>query len=349
VDATLRWVLSAAALGWACGACRRPARRADAPAARPDVPLPPIAPAPPWVHLRRIDRGTYEARVRDALLGYPWEPPLGVDLPDEPADRPVSAAFLSAYRRSAWRVADRLIPVRPPPHLHAGYEAEEVDHTGGALSEDGTAWVLRGRSEVHGAVTAGHRGDFRLRLRLWALRSPAGAGPGPVTLLVDGAPLRRQAVVDAAPGVVEATAFLTEGAHTLGVRLDDPATDTGVALDWVDVAGPLSSPPGSHPLRDAFVPCRVQDPLQADCVRQVADRFGRRLWRRPPAPDELDRLAAWLGAAGSTDSDQSLRLLFVAMLLSPAFLFEGGPAPDAADAAIATTDAAATTDAGADR
>ncbi|MBL8953068.1 MAG: DUF1592 domain-containing protein [Myxococcaceae bacterium] len=72
-----------------------------------------------------------------------------------------------------------------------------------------------------------------------------------------------------------------------------------------------------HPQRlAALFPCAAPTP-RAECVRAFGRTFGRRAFRRPLSPDELDALVA-LAAARPEDD---VRALLEGLLLSPSFLF----------------------------
>ena len=72
--------------------------------------------------------------------------------------------------------------------------------------------------------------------------------------------------------------------------------------------------------RSAFLGC---DAAAADCPRRFLTAFGRRAWRRPLAPVELDRYQGLAAAASRTLADpaQGLAQATTALLESPNFLY----------------------------
>ncbi|MDQ3032413.1 MAG: DUF1592 domain-containing protein [Myxococcota bacterium] len=90
---------------------------------------------------------------------------------------------------------------------------------------------------------------------------------------------------------------------------------------------------GADPMR--WVSC---DPGASGCARELVERFGRRAFRRPLAPDEIDRYAA-LFATELTGGDftRGARLVIEAMLQSPSFLYRSEAGLDAGDGTFALT------------
>jgi hypothetical protein len=78
---------------------------------------------------------------------------------------------------------------------------------------------------------------------------------------------------------------------------------------------------------------RTCDPAQLGdeaCARQIVERFGRRAWRRPLTPSEIQRFTL-LAASARADGDGfagGIRLVLHAMLMSPSFLYRVELDPD---------------------
>jgi hypothetical protein len=66
------------------------------------------------------------------------------------------------------------------------------------------------------------------------------------------------------------------------------------------------------------------------CLRQIAERFGKRAWRRPLTAEELDRLVvlAQAGLDAGDDVESAMRAMLGSMLVSPHFLFRVELDPD---------------------
>lgn len=69
----------------------------------------------------------------------------------------------------------------------------------------------------------------------------------------------------------------------------------------------------------AWRPCAPEGDGSA-CAEQVAREVGRRVWRRPLADDEVDKLAGLI--TGEASFDEGLRVALQAMLASPYFLYK---------------------------
>ena len=82
-------------------------------------------------------------------------------------------------------------------------------------------------------------------------------------------------------------------------------------------------------LRSSLVPCAPSDA----CLREVVETLGRRAWRRPLTPDEIDRYHAIAVDASTTLGDfwGGVEFAIAGLLQSPSFLFRvelGEPDPD---------------------
>ncbi len=91
--------------------------------------------------------------------------------------------------------------------------------------------------------------------------------------------------------------------------------------------------------RDALMPCVPSSASTSDdsCTRQLIEQVGRRLFRRPLEPDEIDSRVELAAEAASVlgDFHQGLELALASLLVSPDFLFRVETAePDPADPAL---------------
>lgn len=90
-----------------------------------------------------------------------------------------------------------------------------------------------------------------------------------------------------------------------------------------------------HARRDALMGCSPAGPDDAACLRSFAERFGRRVLRRPLEPDELDAYAAFSSfAVEDADFDIAARMVATALLLDARFLYRieiGTPVADRDD------------------
>src|SRR5262249_15376686 len=94
----------------------------------------------------------------------------------------------------------------------------------------------------------------------------------------------------------------------------DPANrDRNLAVEWVEVVGPVDDP-----IPSAFQ-ARELDPALHRTPRQVVGRLAARAWRRPPSAADVDKLLA-LAPKDATPAEQ-VRAAIQGILISPRFLF----------------------------
>jgi len=276
---------------------------------------------------------------------------------------------------------EALPPVREAlPHKLLHYEQSGLfpyRHSVGVFRRQGVddhfALFLTGFSPVRA-------GRYRLRMSVWAFqwergRVLAGPGPGTVTLHADDRLLGTFDAPPLAPEVHEIEAWLEPGERLLFTGASLPAARVyrmpgraaeyvgpGIALDWLEVEGPLHDtwPPESHrrvfgdlPLaalpRGAAAPPRVAaiqrhpgavprseeaeapfavvptDPV-ADARRLLTTFLGR-AYRRPATAAEIAVAMALVQRRHKEGApfEEAVRTACSAALVSPGFVFLGGP------------------------
>jgi hypothetical protein len=77
----------------------------------------------------------------------------------------------------------------------------------------------------------------------------------------------------------------------------------------------------------ALLPCDPALSGEETCARGFIQTFGRRAYRRPLAPEQVDRLMAVFGSAAAATFADRIRLVLTAMLQSPFFLYRVETAP----------------------
>ena len=122
-------------------------------------------------------------------------------------------------------------------------------------------------------------------------------------------------------------AYLTPGPHQFTIK---HALGT-VAVDNLEVRGPLESPLGASPAYDSVVFCNP-DELGDVCVEDILENFMRQAWRTPQEPEAL----TWamdlydLGLADGGAYQDGLRLAFKAILMAPEFVYRPEVMPEPA-------------------
>jgi hypothetical protein len=292
---------------------------------------------PGRVTLHRLNRVEYTNTVHD-LLGTTLRP-----ADDFPADDrgygydniadvlSLSPVQIEMYFNAATALIDEAMSV-----VQVGarrYEAEAMESTTGAAS--GTAFNLNSAGSVQQTVPIEATGRYRIAVRAWAQQ--AGDELARMSIDVDGVPVQTfdVAAVASTPEVYEAEAMINQGNVLLGASfLNDfydqaAGADRNLIVDWVEIEGPIGVA-ADNPLRARIMVCDPDPQAPAACLRDVATQFGRRAWRRPLTPDEVDALVALPTAAiaAGDDLESATRVMLRAVLVSPNFVFRVESDPD---------------------
>jgi hypothetical protein len=300
---------------------------------RPSRPLDPGRPV-----VRRLSRTEYANAVRD-LLGVAVRvdeelPPddLGYGFDNAADASTLSPAALEKYLAVAARVADEAVldedPAHPPVRR---FVASEMDCDLKPSTRNGFR-VLYSSGSVTARVDLPRDGRYVLRARAYG--DQAGPEPARLAFVGGGRTLATADVKETAdaPRTCEAAIELKRGTQLVGAAFvndfyepknADPAKrDRNLAIEWFECAGPIDArePPAAH--RALFA---GDDPSRAPKER-AAKLLGPlllRLWRRPPAIDEVDRLsnlAADVVKRGGRFAG-GMKLALSAALASPHFVF----------------------------
>lgn len=294
---------------------------------------PPAATDPGTKVLQRLNRNEYDNTVRD-LLGTGLQPAR-----DFPADDfgygfdnigdvlSISPLHVELYQRATNNLLDELYGTGIAPTERWVVQAEDAEATGGALYQ-ATAWVLYGEDEVSTRMYLPYDGTYVVAVRAW----PRLGAPSNVSLLVDGEEaLAHELIADER---VEATVSLAAGHHTVGLAFLDAQgsleEDDDVVVDWLEVTGPLERPMPPPALKSQVLSCDGSVLGERDCALQIVTDFGRRAWRRPLTPPELEAQMSLYGAArgSGADFDGGIRAALEGLLMSPHFVYRVETDPD---------------------
>jgi mono/diheme cytochrome c family protein len=320
------------------------------------------------VVLRRLNRLEYENTLRDLL-----ETEVRVQhlLPQDAAAGGfdnvgealhTSSFLLERYLEAAEEALDQAIANGPQPKvkkehvtLNEAYQVKQDSENVFRKREDGRVTML---SSSHWQAATlfwlEQRGRFRFRICVQADRS----GTKPVTFSArtsggsDGPKGMLAGYFDApadAPKVIEFEAFMEPRmsltilpyglatAHEINKVGGANWTGPGLAVDWVEMEGPLNDrwPPKSHErifagLKQARVKVpgqndrlEVQSDDSAADARRIIAMFARRAFRRPVGDDELAPFVALVSKRQEEGSsfEQAVRAGLTAVMTSPEFLF----------------------------
>jgi hypothetical protein len=320
------------------------------------------------VVLRRLNRVEYENTVRD-LLGVtvrvremlPQDSSAGGF--DNVGDALHTSSFLlERYLEAAEEVLDEAIASGPQPKVEKQHvslsEAYQVRQNSEQVFRKGANGRITMFSSSHWQAATlfwlQQRGRYRFRMAVSAEQS----GGKPVVFSAhtgggsDGAKPELAGYFDAPAGepkVIEFEAFMEPRmsltilpyglatAHQIEKSGPEPWAGPGLAVDWVEMEGPLNDswPPASHERLFAGlkqVPAGSQNwgphvevqpnDAAADAAR-ILSAFARRAFRRPVKAEEITpftALAAKRISQGST-FEQAVRAGLAAVMTSPEFLF----------------------------
>jgi hypothetical protein len=296
---------------------------------------------PGRVTLRRLNRFEYDNTVRD-LLGTAQRP--GTGFPTDDSDHGFDTVgealsfspllFEKAERAAAALVEDALRVV-PPGGVTQRFEAEVANGECGSGSNG--YWHLYSACGVRFPVPIEHPGTHEIRVR--AYEDHAGGDNARLQVRANGLALGPPLVITASSrstaAVYTLTAQLADGVHDVKVEfINDyyqaPA-DRNVHIDWLEIVGPIDAPPPPAQITALRAACAPALQGALACHRQWVAAFGRRAWRRPLEPAEVEAVARLADdeARDGVPFDESVAVALRALLTSPHFLFkvERGPHP----------------------
>jgi len=296
---------------------------------------------PGRVTVRRLNRFEYNNTIRD-LVGVDFKP-----ADDFPADDigygfdhigdvlSLPPLLMEKYLRAAEQVATRAIvsfeltqaPKRTIP-------VDELKVAGGDGDKANGFRLLASEQETFRYQRFFKDGDYILRIR--AFQTPAGDEPARMAVRIDGqdAQVFNVEATEENPAIYETRIRVKDGRRRLGAAFlndfyqpdhPDPARrDRNLLIEYFELEGPLGLPeydlPETH-RRIIFV--EPKDGNDADCARQIFERFASRAFRRPVTATELDRLVALaeMVRADTGNFAQGIQVAMQAVLASPHFLF----------------------------
>ncbi|MEX1232917.1 MAG: DUF1592 domain-containing protein [Planctomycetaceae bacterium] len=322
------------------------------------------------VVLRRLNRTEYEQTIRDLLgVNVALQDLLPLDSSSDGFDNVgdalhISSFLLERYLEAADVALDAAITNGPQPAiikqrytLQDSHQIRSSTESVYRKSDDGR--VVLFSSSAWNAVSLSpfyptDRGDYRFRIATSGIQSDGK----PMTFRVDAglmlmtgkphlvdyfdAPAGETRIVEftdslQARETIRILPYDLAHANTVNTIGADDYTGPGVAIDWVEVEGPLHDdwPPESHrrifgDLPQASAPVynrsdRMEvvsnDPLvDADWILR---NFARRAFRRAVTDDDIQPYVGLVETklAEGQSFEQSVRVALTAMLVSPDFLF----------------------------
>ena len=304
-----------------------------------DALVPPASREVPAV--RRLNRAQYAGAVRDALGVDPAfvESLLPADDIGEGFDTTADTLALPPLLvEKYFDAAEAIAACAAPPASLARtqrIDGARLARAGQGGTYSGATWLAT-NGTLSAEFAAAHPG--RHRIEVTAFASQAGDEPARMALEIDGRAVATFEVPNE-PGDPRAFAHeleLAAGAHAVAVRFlndfwdpknaDERRRDRNLGVVGVAIEGPLGETPETAFERALAEATGGRDGLGA--LRDAADRFGARLFRRALAPDESRALASTAREAAGPDAafDDGIRALVTALLVDPRFLLRVEPA-----------------------
>ena len=207
----------------------------------------------------------------------------------------------------------------PLPAATRNFPAAKLASSGGGKILENGDRLLDKNGKVSTTISAANDGDYILRAQAYA--NQAGSEPARMEFLVDGKPLKtfdvlapgnmkplpRQkpfspALLLPQPQFYEFKTKLPPGEHQFSAAFvnafSDPTNSNPNlhsrnlvirSLEVADLSAPVLIPPMSE-IMQAYFAKPPAPGNEREAAREILGQFAFRAWRRPVAPDELDRL-----------------------------------------------------------
>ena len=297
---------------------------------------------PGRVTLRRLNREEYNNTIRD-LVGIDLRPAddfpsddVGYGFDNNGDVLTLPPLLMEKYLAAAEAITETAIladdqPRGPTRRFKA--EAVAKSGTGGVDGETGF-WRMYSNNEVGVDHAFTRSGQYVLRARAYG--EQAGTELPKLAFLIDGKPARAfevKAEADA-PAIYEsklkirmpvgrfAAAFTNDAYYP--ENPDPRRRDRNLAIDWIEVVGPMYSLPNDLPeSHKRIIFQRPNNLNRREVAREVLRKFATRAFRRPVTPTELDRLVGLVDLVLKNGDrfERGIQLAVQAVLVSPHFLF----------------------------
>lgn len=287
-----------------------------------------LGPVEQGPRLRRLNRVEYEHAIRDLFgLAYPARElfpsdDVGARFDNEAASGSASELLVERWIVAAEEIAGRALPLEGGSEARA-FGFEELALEGGAgVQAASVSLYSRGRVSVNASFPRASR--YKLELVGWG--DLAGDEKPRMVFDLDRDKLGAGEFTQERPAEeLLAVTFAAEaGTHELGASFvndhfapehpDPGERDRNAHVARLVLVGPLDPPPET-----AFTRALAGE-LELGGLAGALDWLGLRVWRRPLAHDERERL---LALSTPADSERArLRAALVGLLASPNFLYK---------------------------
>ena len=297
---------------------------------------------PGFVAPRRLNRTEYNNTMRD-LVGVDFRPADGFPSDDSGygfdniADvLTMSPLLVEKYVESAEKVMERAIPApggRPVRHVEMqDFLIESVP----AGVSDTLGIYSNGAVLLEHTCTPG----AEYEIRVIAFQQPAGNDPALMELGRSGVPRQsfRVEAMGNKPGTYSHKFVAQKSEETLEFAFmndfydekaaDPKKRDRNLVIKQVEIVGPMMGP--TPAMRRIFFTQPSAQLPEAECAKQIIERFATRAFRRPPTEKELSRLVALYENTRKSgkEYEAGIKTTLTAVLVNPNFLFRMEHKPD---------------------
>jgi mono/diheme cytochrome c family protein len=307
---------------------------------------------PGRITIRRLNRAEYNNTIRD-LTGVDFQP--AEDFPSDDVGYgfdnigdvlSLSPVLMERYLSAAESIAQRAVLTEPPkPPRHPA----EAIFLQPRIGRDGGPRTLTTKDSLYYVYRLSQAGEYTFRVRAFG-NAPGGEAPR-IALFINEKQVAThevKATEGRRSGSYEVPLVLKQGEVKASMEFlnpSPPAADKAAAPDLVPVLGTLGrlgnlsgferprfvsvvrfemeGPKDSYPeSHRKILACDPKAP-HAEQTRQILARFASQAYRRPAAPDEVERLLRLVEAAEKRGDkwEAAIQLAMQAVLVSPKFLF----------------------------
>lgn len=296
---------------------------------------------------RRLNRAEYNDSVQD-LLGVHFRP--ADDFPQDDSGYgfddigdvlSLSPLLMDHYLSAAEQVA-RIAVFGPPPMQAtlAKFQAPRRGSVQLTVPAPGTAYDATGlsfHSSMHKLYRFPADGQYAFTPAIDG-QLPAGPDALNVAIWIDGERVATQQSKPVPQGRkrIESRAKVAAGDHTVSVSFInlfdgiEPSADgkrltTNVRVASLEIGGPFRSPtgPSAESVKLIYACGHLDGHHTAACDRTIVSSLARRAYRRPPTPEEIDKLTGLMAMAKQQGAsyEEAVSAAIEAVLVSPNFLF----------------------------
>ncbi|HVF85214.1 MAG TPA: DUF1592 domain-containing protein, partial [Abditibacteriaceae bacterium] len=290
---------------------------------------------PGRVTMRRLNRQEYNNTIRD-LFGLDLHPAdefpsddVGYGFDNIGDVLSISPLLMEKYLLAAEQISEKAILV--PQRVARKWSGGELIGENGTDESGSYGFAGPGDAGIEYSFAAA--GTYTVRVKAW--EQHAGDQNAQLQLGVDG---KNQATIDVsalrnAPAVYEQKLTIPAGRHRITLsfqndfykpELPEGERDRNVYVQSVELDGPLESETRALPASQKQLVFVTPEQIAKDrtvAARLVVTQMARRLYRRPPAPEDVERLMRAFDLASGESFERGVQIALQAALVSPRFLF----------------------------